>query len=187
LGGPGGGGSPEAELEAVLKAEGVSGRKTSDDDLLRAYARGTNVEGRAEVDPTLSARRGDLGLTLSNGGKVLVDPEALSSEGLGKAVLAHEGAHIRQIGEGRFYGVKGSPEQAVNEIEAYRAGLSTSVRYPSSDALLEQNRAVWMQKLSVLIDSLQGTPYFNNVTSWPPNYTLDPLNACPPSACWLSR
>lgn len=187
----GGGGSGEAALEkaetvdSVLARNGATGRGISDQDLLDAYAQGTTAEGRTELDPTLLARRGDLGLTLSNGGKVLVDPEALSTEGLAKSVLDHEGAHVGQIGEGRFYGVRGSPEQAVNEIEAYRAGLAESVHY-SGDALLDQYRGAWMEKLSDLIYGLQGTPYFNNVTSWPPNYALNPGTACPATACWLN-
>jgi hypothetical protein len=115
---------------------------------------------------------------------VSISPEAFASPGLLRAVIAHEGVHVRQIAEGRFHAFEGSPADFVNEIEALRAGLARPTNQ-GVDPALDAQRSKWSKQIDELIEKLVGTPYHDRVRKTPPDYTLLPLDKCPSGVCFL--
>jgi hypothetical protein len=110
-------------------------------------------------------------------GEVGVAPEAFASEGVLQSTLDHEGVHVTQIENGQFHAYNDSPASLVNEVEAYRAGLATSMNYPG-DTVLQGARGEWIQQYADALGGLEGTSYYKNVTANPPNYDLKEGDKC---------
>jgi len=151
-------------------------------DTVDARTKGTILEGRVTIDAKLNGKTGNLGHT-DHRGRVRLDPLAFESAGVLDSVLAHEGAHVKQIAEKRFHAFENTPEALVNEVEAYRAAYNATVDRSPNDAALDRHLTGQLGELGDAIEGLRGTPYFKNVTTQPRSYGIDPKMTCPTSVC----
>jgi hypothetical protein len=150
---------------------------SADQATLSEYVKGTRLQGRATIDPSL-AGTDTIGVTDGLTGRVRISPDAFGSEGLLNQVVYHEGVHVEQVAAMNFAAYKGSGARGVNEAEALRAQLRYSLPFSAQDVASEAARANAMYLLSDTLEALQGTSYYQQVTSYPYNYRLDPSDRC---------
>lgn len=155
-----------------------------DQATLDQYTKGTNLQGRTTIDPSLEGT-GKLGVTGPNG-RVRISPSAFRSESLLRLVAYHEGVHVSQIASGNWFtGYSRTYGKAVVELEAYRKDLAYQKTLDFDAQLGTAARQSSVDNIADLIYQLDGTAYFEQVTQGHYNYQLRPEDRCPISVCSL--
>jgi hypothetical protein len=181
--------SDELELY-TLKGKGDLGSDTGgwnkplkvDQATLDAVFKGTVLQGRTRIDPTLA---GTIKLAVTNMyGQVRFSPDAFADESLLRMVGYHESIHVLQIAAGNWHTSNETYAKLVNEVEAYRKQIAYSYGLKQSSAL-EVYRGQTMDVLASALRSLEGTQYWKQVSQRPYNYELEAADKCPPSVCYL--
>jgi RHS repeat-associated protein len=178
-----GGGQDLVTTKAMMQGAPMGGEGTglsADPATLASYVKGTNLEGRTIIDPTLAGTE-VLGVTDGLGGQVKISPDAFASDALLTNVVRHEGVHVEQVAAGNWADQWQPRAHDVNEIEALRR--SAAAVHNFDDPALTQSWGVQIDKLAESVVGLEGTTYFQQVTTWPYNYQLQGDDLC--RACYL--
>ena len=153
-----------------------------DDATLSEYTKGTRLEGRATIDPTLAGTE-KLGVT-DMFGRVRISPDAFGSGDILQNVVEHEDVHVGQVISGNFWSNQ-SPNRdwahAVNEVEAYRTSTASLFQQYADNPGLAGYLDSQLEQLAGNLGALENSPYLPQVTTWPYNYTLAPGDQCLPT------